>query len=123
MGKNSIMEADYTLDFDVLSAEGHDQLFLAARINTHSERKATDRSPLNVSVVLDRSGSMQGNSLTYVKEAAQFLVRQLGSDDRFSLVTYNNTVDVVVPPNQVTQSQRPDEPGYSEDPSQWQHQS
>ena len=41
-----------------------------------------NRKPLNISMVLDRSGSMHGEKLEYVKQAAATLVRQLGSVPR-----------------------------------------
>ena len=95
------MEADYILDYGVVSATGRNQLYLLARIRAPAARVAVDRSPLNISAVLDRSGSMEGDKLNYVKEAAQFLVRQLDANDRFSLVTYDTNVEVSVPPTQV----------------------
>ncbi len=64
--------------------------------------KDTKRRPLNLSVVLDRSGSMQGDKLKYVKQAASFLTDQLNADDRISIVTYETSVDVIQPPTKVT---------------------
>lgn len=92
------METDYILDYGVLSAEGRDQLYLVARIRASASHEGAERSPLNMGVVLDRSGSMHGVKLKYVKEAAQFLVRHLDASDRFNLVAYDTTVSVIVPP-------------------------
>jgi Ca-activated chloride channel homolog len=60
------------------------------------------RSPLNISIVIDRSGSMSGDKLRYVKKAAQFVVDNIGSDDILSIVMYDDKVDVVFPSGKVT---------------------
>jgi Ca-activated chloride channel homolog len=52
--------------------------------------------PLNLCLVLDRSSSMRGDRLNQVKEAASRIVDQLGPDDYFSLVVFNDRADVVV---------------------------
>ena len=41
-----------------------------------------ERSPLNLSLVLDRSGSMQGEKLHFVKQAASHVLDLLGPQDR-----------------------------------------
>ncbi len=95
------MEADYVLDYDVLSMAREHHLYLMARIKAGATPDDKKRRPLNLSVVLDRSGSMAGDKLEYVKKAAQFLIQHLSADDRFSLVTYNEAVNVNLPPTQV----------------------
>ena len=71
------MKADFVLDYNVIAVERAQHVYLMARIQAEAAPDAADRHPLNLSVVLDRSGSMQGNKLAYVKQAAQFLVRVL----------------------------------------------
>src|SRR6516165_6347044 len=44
------------------------------------------RTPLNLAVVLDKSGSMTGAKLEKTKQAAMQLVDRLGPDDVLSLV-------------------------------------
>lgn len=55
------------------------------------------RPHLSVHLVLDASGSMQGDSITRAKEAAQSLVRKLAPTDDFSLVAFSNQANVLVP--------------------------
>ncbi len=55
------------------------------------------RLPLNISFVLDRSGSMHGAKLDYTKKAVQFAVRNLDSIDRVSLVIFDNQVELPIP--------------------------
>lgn len=59
------------------------------------------RTPINVAIVLDRSGSMRGEKIEKAKEAAVMAVGRLRADDIFSLVVYDTTVDVVVPATKV----------------------
>jgi Ca-activated chloride channel family protein len=58
--------------------------------------EARERTPLNVSVVIDRSGSMADkNKLDYVKKAVDYIIDELGSDDYISVVAYDDYVDVL----------------------------
>ncbi|MBW2277324.1 MAG: VWA domain-containing protein [Deltaproteobacteria bacterium] len=59
------------------------------------------RTPINVAIVLDRSGSMSGEKIRKAKEAALMAVDQLGPEDIVSVVSYNHTVDVLVPATKV----------------------
>ena len=61
-------------------------------------RTAEGRVPLNLSIVLDRSGSMMGEKLEAAKEAARSLVQRLWPEDVVSVVTYDNEVQVVAHP-------------------------
>lgn len=60
------------------------------------------RPPLNLALVLDRSGSMAGEKLARAREAAQLAVRSLRDDDIVSVVTYENGVQVLVPATKAT---------------------
>ncbi|MCP9851018.1 VWA domain-containing protein [Cyanobium sp. Morenito 9A2] len=65
--------------------------------------QATAQRPaLNLSLVIDRSGSMHGSKLSNAKQAAKFLVGELGANDRLSIVTFDERVNVVVPSQPVT---------------------
>lgn len=59
------------------------------------------RSPVNLSLVIDRSGSMGGDKIAKAREAALELVRQLGPDDIISIVAYDSEVQVLVPAQRV----------------------
>ena len=56
-----------------------------------------DRIPLNLAIVLDRSGSMSGEKLEQAKQAAMMLVDQLDKRDVLSLIVYESEVEVVLP--------------------------
>lgn len=44
--------------------------------------------------MLDRSGSMRGNKLASVKEAAKQIVSGLNPGERFNIITYNEGVNL-----------------------------
>jgi len=56
------------------------------------------RPPVNLAFVVDRSGSMAGRGkLDLAKQAVGEALARLESDDRFSVVVYDDHVDVVAP--------------------------
>lgn len=67
-------------------------------IDAHLRTAAVDlsaeerRAPLDVVVALDRSGSMSGAKLALCQETIALLIRELRSDDRFALVSFDHTV-------------------------------
>lgn len=63
------------------------------------------RRPLNLSLVLDRSGSMGGNSLSFAVRAARALVDRMSPTDTLSVVIYDDVVETLVAPTQVTNPQ------------------
>lgn len=55
------------------------------------------RPPLDVVVVLDRSGSMSGAPLASVTSATAQLLRLAGPDDRIGVVAFDDSVQLVLP--------------------------
>lgn len=61
-----------------------------------------ERPPLNVSLVLDRSGSMSDEGkIEYLKRAAKLAVDRLGSKDTLSIVEYDDQISVMWPARRV----------------------
>jgi len=60
------------------------------------------RRPLNVALVLDRSGSMAGAPLRYAQQAAANFVDRLTPEDRLSIVVYDDHVDTLLEAQLVT---------------------
>ncbi|HON42016.1 MAG TPA: VWA domain-containing protein, partial [Bacillota bacterium] len=91
------------LSHSVLPVGRPGKLWAVVRLSSGSvQQGAAERLPLNVGVVLDRSGSMGGRPLDYVKQAAKFLVEQVGANDFLSLTVFDSQVDVVFPAQRVT---------------------
>ncbi len=55
------------------------------------------RPPVNLSIVLDRSGSMSGKKIERAKEAAIEALKRLSEKDIFSLVVYDHAVNTIIP--------------------------
>ncbi len=70
---------------------GSNDVFLAADIKA-VEVPGKTRSPVNLALVIDRSGSMSGFKLNQAKQAARQLVSQLRPEDRLSIVHYGSDV-------------------------------
>jgi Ca-activated chloride channel family protein len=58
--------------------------------------KQVERLPLNLSLVIDRSGSMNGEPLDEAKKCASMLVDRMNENDRLSVVTYESDAEVLV---------------------------
>lgn len=55
------------------------------------------RPGVNLAIVLDKSGSMQGEKIKQARAAAIDAINLLKADDIVSIVTYDSTVEVLVP--------------------------
>jgi Ca-activated chloride channel family protein len=55
------------------------------------------RPKLNLSLVLDRSGSMEGEKMVRAREATSYCIDQLLPADRLSVVIFDNVVEVLIP--------------------------
>jgi len=66
---------------------------------TGSALEPADRAvPANICFVIDRSGSMSGRKIEDAKTAALMGIERLGEDDIVSIVAYDSTVSVPLPP-------------------------
>lgn len=63
------------------------------------------RLPLNLSVVIDRSGSMAGDKIRNARQAAKHIVDKMGPEDHLSIVIYDSQIDVLQPAVRVTNKQ------------------
>lgn len=84
-----------------LIADEQQSIFLKVGL-TGSDLGEDRRTPANVSIVLDRSGSMDGEKMARAKEAASIAVSMLDDRDIVSIVTYSDTVSVLVPATRVS---------------------
>lgn len=75
--------------------------YISVKITGNQKKTEKKRVPLNISLVLDRSGSMGGDAMKFAKDAAKFVVKQLSSDDILSIVNYDNTIEITSPSQQV----------------------
>ena len=74
----------------------HQEVVFKIELGCPNDLKAP-RLPLNLALVIDRSGSMSGSKIEKARESAIQIVDQLQKDDVFSLIAYDNEVQVLVP--------------------------
>lgn len=80
----------------VISTDGG-KVYLRLNLKALAHQQSEDRPPINVGLVLDRSGSMRGKRMAAAKEAARMALSRLGHGDVVSLVAYNHNVEVLQP--------------------------
>ena len=65
------------------------------------DRLNRQRPPLNLALVIDRSGSMQGEKLSHALKAARVLTGELTAQDRLAIVSFDDEATVVMPSRRV----------------------
>ena len=70
-------------------------IYLYLELNAPKVDLPESRLPLNLGLVIDRSGSMHGEKLKRAKEALKFVINNMAQSDRFSLVQYDDRIDVL----------------------------
>jgi len=90
------MKIENLLDYQTILANQARPVHFAIRFEAGEVHNPRPR-PAAFCVVLDRSGSMQGEPLQRAKEAAQLTVRNLRADDLFSLVAFDSGAQTVIP--------------------------
>jgi Mg-chelatase subunit ChlD len=69
-----------------------DRMLTCATLKACSLSEKEERKPIDLTVVLDRSGSMGGEKLDLCLATIEFLTEQLGAKDRLGLVTFDTNV-------------------------------
>lgn len=87
---------------DAISSDSITNLDLIVRITVPEINTVKSRPVLNLGLVIDRSGSMDGKKIEYARQAACYAVEQLLSTDRISVTIYDDQVEVIVPSTLVT---------------------
>jgi Ca-activated chloride channel family protein len=70
--------------------------FVLVELEAPPATSKPQRDPVNLAFVLDRSGSMSGQKLELAKRAVETAVDRLLPTDRFSIICYDDRIDVVV---------------------------
>jgi Ca-activated chloride channel family protein len=87
----------------VLTADKPESIMVKVSLKG-AERAILDgeRSPVNMALVIDRSGSMNGERLAQAKEGAITAINRLTSSDYVSVVTFDDSIDTIVSAQRVT---------------------
>ncbi len=83
------------------------EIYLNLEVKADEVRDYSERTPLNISVVIDKSGSMSSkHKLEFVKKAVEHIIDELGYDDYISIITYDDDVKVIYASSQVEDKTR-----------------
>lgn len=95
------MNVTSRFDFSSIVVEHDQTVTLMVRIKAPPAPAFTKRKPLNLALVLDRSGSMAGDKIDYLRLAATQLVQELTPDDRLAVVIFDEEIETIVAPQRV----------------------
>ncbi|MCC6552447.1 MAG: VWA domain-containing protein [Polyangiaceae bacterium] len=77
------------------------ETFLMLEVRGDRGGEASAQAPVNLSLVIDRSGSMRGSRLVNAVQAATTAVDRLNDGDVVSVVAFDTRTSVIVPPTTV----------------------
>ena len=88
---NIRLEAGF--DKNLVEADSQSTRYLVAEMDLDEIKQNTTKNiPLNLAIVIDRSGSMAGEPLDAAKKSAIGIVECLGKDDILSVVSFDDQV-------------------------------
>ena len=89
------MKFDVQIDRHLIRAWARGDRYILVHLTAPIGDRARERPPVNIALVLDRSGSMSGRKIELVRKAAAQVIQSLSERDRFALVVYDNEIDIV----------------------------
>ena len=90
------------VDKPLLLADRTQTAYLRIGLTGCPQERLKERTPVNVAMVIDKSGSMSGDRIRYAREAAILALQRLNADDIVSVVVYDSQVQVLVPATKMT---------------------
>ena len=95
------VKLDAAIANPTLLADQKQTTFLKVGLTGFAWMEDKQRPPVNVAIVIDKSGSMTGEKIAKAKEAAIMAVDRLSGKDIVSVVAYDHNVTVLVPATKV----------------------
>lgn len=90
----------------VLPADSRERAVVRIGLDCLRPPRRDRRAPVNLALVIDRSGSMAGDKIARAREAALEAVRRLASDDIVALIAYDTHVQTLVAAQRVGDGRR-----------------
>jgi Ca-activated chloride channel family protein len=82
------------------------ETFLFAQVTAADEGGVSVAPPMNLGLVIDRSGSMKGERIANAMDAAVGAVERMRDGDSVSVVAFDSSAQVIVPPTRVSADTR-----------------
>jgi len=99
------IQLNAALSTPVMLADQKQTVFLRVGL-TGLHLKKQKVAPINVALVIDKSGSMGGEKIRRAKDAAIMAVERLRKDDIISVVTYDHQANILLPATKATDQNR-----------------
>ncbi|HHP7230867.1 MAG TPA: VWA domain-containing protein [Xenococcaceae cyanobacterium] len=96
------MQVNYIFNQSQIAANQATNVDIIISFQGEVQPEKTSRRPINLSLVLDRSGSMSGSPLRNAIKAAEQLVEYLTPEDYLSVVIYDDVAETILSPQLVT---------------------
>jgi Ca-activated chloride channel family protein len=91
------VQTSVRLEHSVLAVEQEHELHAMVELAVPRVADETERPPLRIALVLDRSGSMAGPKLAAARRCARWLAERLRPADELALVAFDGHVRLLVP--------------------------
>lgn len=98
---NEAVQLRLDLDRSVLPAGSTEKAVIKISLGGVRLPRPEARPPVNLALVIDRSGSMSGDKIEKAREAALEALSRLAPDDILSVVAYDSDVETLVPAQRV----------------------
>lgn len=86
-----------TTRFDYPAVPVGEKFTVRLMIGVQGEEKDKRKYPINLALAIDRSGSMGGGKIEKVLEATRLIAGMMEQQDIFSLVTFDDKVETIIP--------------------------
>ena len=100
------LKVEGRLGHSTMSSAQDSETYLYVNAQAAADAKATTAAPLNLAIVIDRSGSMSGKRLRNALDAARGMVNRLRDGDSVSVITYNTRAETLVPSTTISRGAR-----------------
>ncbi len=92
------------LGHSVLMKNKKQKAYVRIRLQGEKLENLEERAPVNIAIVIDKSGSMGGEKIKRAKEAAIMALNRMADDDIVSIITYDTKVNIISPATRVGDS-------------------
>jgi len=105
--ENINFEMEVTLEKTLIARETTTRRVIEIKVTAPGANQKTEgHIPLNLALVIDRSGSMTGEKINFVKQAAHHVVSILTAEDRVGLIIFDSIVERITSSLLMTEENR-----------------